>query len=638
MINKIYTSIIWLFIINIHSIAQHTSSDKKAVQYYEKGLQESLQLNNKAALNLFKQAIEKDSNFAEAHFQIGRINEHNNELADLAISHYNKAISISENHKHYIHSILNISLLHIKKNNYSQALAFLQKANTKNTDAHLKNKISKLIANCVFGSEQIKTNSTINLTELNSPFNEMNAEYFPSMTADKETFIFTGKNTQDSDENIYITQLENGIFGTPKSISDKINTPNNEGTASISGDGNTLVFTACNNPLTIQGSCDLFVSYKKNNDWSKPINLGKNINTENWESQPSLSIDGRTLYFVSNRKGGAGAKDIWASQMNDLNQWQIAQNLGKEINTPEDDISPFIHSNSSTLFFASAGHIGMGGLDIFLTHKKNETNWTVPENLGFPINNANDQLSLYITADNKKGYFSIENNLNNYNRQIKLINFDIPDSLKSKFKKTFLLKGVICDKTTNDKLEAEIELVNLADKTVLVKTKSNNQTGEFLTVLNEKTNYGIFVSKKGYLFKSLHIDLNETKGENQSISIELTPIKSKTKETLNNIFFDSGKYDLKTESFIELNKLSGLLKENPNLKIQIAGHTDNTGNKANNMALSQKRANAVVEYLQSNGIDHKFIVAKGYGDSMPITSNVNENEKQQNRRIEIVFE
>ncbi len=636
MSKKNYVSAFILLLVTINTFCQYTSSDKKAIITYEKGLNEVLHLNNQSAAKFFEQTIVKDSNFAEAHYQLGRINERNSENSNLAINNYSKAITISENHKFYLNSLLNISQLYIKKNEYKQALYFLQKASTKTTENQQKNKIERTIKNCLFGIEQTQNNHKINLIELDNPFNLMNSEYFPSMTADKEIFIYTGKTTAASDENIYISNLQNLVWSYPKSISDKINTTKNEGTASISGDGLTLVFTACNNPQTIQGSCDLFVSYKKNSEWSTPINLGKNINSENWESQPSLSADGRTLYFVSNRKSGFGAKDIYSSQLNDLYQWQLAKNLGKEINTNEDDISPFIHSNGSTLFFSSAGHTGMGGLDIYLSEKKNDA-WTVPENLGYPINNANDQLSLFITSDNTKGYFSIEKNLNNNDKKIKLVCFDVPASLQSKFKKTYYLKGVICDNISNQKIGAEIELVNLTNNQILAKTSSDNQTGEFLTVLNETTNYGIFVSKKGYFFKSLHLDLNQLKGENKVISIELTPIKPQMKETLNNIFFDSGKSELKPESYIELNKLLNLLKENPTLKIEIAGHTDNTGNKASNMVLSQKRAVAIVDFLQTKGIESKNTIAKGYGDTKPITDNTNDDAKQLNRRIEIIF-
>jgi hypothetical protein len=196
------------------------------------------------------------------------------------------------------------------------------------------------------------------------------------------------------------------------------------GTCTISADGRTLVFTSCEGRQNF-GSCDLFVSYKVGDEWTEPVNLGNKINSVAWESQPSLSADGRTLYFVSDRRGTYGRRDIWKSLLGEDGYWGGPENMGPNVNTPEDDLSPFIHANSRTLYFSSKGHVGMGGYDLFSTEYQNGQ-WTFPKNLGYPLNNHDDQVSLFVTADGKKGYYAHEEKDGRRYLSSKLYEFNIP--------------------------------------------------------------------------------------------------------------------------------------------------------------------------------------------------------------------
>ena len=312
------------------------------------------------------------------------------------------------------------------------------------------------------------------------------------------------------------------------------------------------------------------------------------------------------------------------------NTWTKATNLGNLINTQSDEISPFIHANGRTLFFASDGHIGMGGLDLFMTEQKIGV-FSKPENLGYPINTYEDQVALFVTSDGKKGYYSSD-----VKRTTKLYEFDIPKELTDKFNGASFVKGIVQDAQTKQNLEVEIELIDLKTNQVLERIKSDAQTGAYTAVLPNGSQYGLFVNKKDYFNKSLAFDFSAKVDANgKIINVLLEPIRKDAKEVLSNIFFDSGKAELRSESFTELDKLQKLLSENPTLQVEISGHTDNVGKDTDNLALSQKRAAAVVAYLVEKGANAAHIKSIGYGETKPILSNDTEENRQLNRRIEM---
>jgi outer membrane protein OmpA-like peptidoglycan-associated protein len=610
-----------------------SSTNKKALDAYAKGVSANQERNLEKAFSEFEEAIERDKIFAEAYFQLGKLYEQTRQFSQ-SIQNYEKAYNSKEQSFVKIPAAQQVGQLLFKKGDYQKALFYLEQA-FPTLAPNIQKRYKLLIENCKFSVEGIKNPLIIKPLELPKSVNAFYSQYFPVLTADRETLVFTGLDNDSKDENIFISRLKENTWTSPETISDKINSPQNEGTASISADGRMLVFTSCNNKKGI-GSCDLFISYKSGEIWTSPVNLGPNINTGEWESQPSLSADGRTLYFVSDRRGGFGRRDIYVSKIDSTGKWAKSQNLGNIINTYEDDLSPFIHANGKTLFFSSEGHVGFGGADLYFSENQKDS-WTKPENLGYPINTHESQVALFITADGKKGYYSLENDVVEKYRRSKLVEIDLPESLQAKFKRTSYLKGIIFDAKTKQKIQADIELIALKNNELQGKLTSDVQTGEFASVLTSGGAYAVFVSKAGYFFKSLNFDFSQKDGNDKTLEIGLEPIQKNTKEVLNNIFFETAKWDLKPESKTELDKLVVLLKTNPNLPIEISGHTDDVGKDTDNLILSQKRAKSVVEYLAKNGVNTLKISTEGYGKSKPISPNDSEENRKLNRRIEVKF-
>lgn len=620
-----YFTILLLFLA-INTFAQ--SPNPKAKEFYEKALKNISERKSVDAIENFQKAIERDSTFADPYFKLGQINEAARSQEN-AIKFYKKAIELRPHDPLLTQGYTYIGTRLVKAGEYTQAKEYLS-FSIKNVpqNSPVMKQLTRQLEQCKFGEEAKNTAMTFKAAEMGATINFKNKQYFPVLTADNETLIFTAR-SDDGDENLYTSQLINGNWSAPKSISDKINTTANEGTCSISADGRTLVFTSCDGKNSL-GSCDLYISKKIGEEWSTPENLGSSINSPFWEAQPSLSNDGRVLYFSSDRQGGYGRKDLWISELNENNVWTKAINLGDVINSANDEISPFIHANGRTLFFASDGHLGMGGLDLFMTETKIGV-YSKPENLGFPVNTHEDQVALFISADGSKGYYSSD-----VKPDIKLFQFDIPKKLSDKFKRASFVKGIVQDASNNQNLSAEIELIDLKTNKVVEKTISDAITGQYTAVLPNGSQYGLFINKKDYFFKSLTFNFSEkTEADGKTINILLDPIKKDVKTVLNNIFFDSGKAELRPESFTELDKLQLLLTQNPSLQVEISGHTDDVGKDTENQILSEKRALSVADYLIKKGINTQNIKVKGYGKTKPIVPNTSEENRQINRRIEM---
>ncbi|MFQ3580042.1 MAG: OmpA family protein, partial [Bacteroidales bacterium] len=415
-------------------------------------------------------------------------------------------------------------------------------------------------------------------------------------------------------------------IGTP------INTAGNEGAQTITADGRHLFFTACNRPDG-KGQCDIYYSYKKGDTWTLPKNLGNPVNTQYWESQPSVSADGRSLFFVSNRPGNLGNTDIYVTHLSDDGKWSPPKNLGKVINTEGSENSPFIHNDGTTLYFASNGHVGMGGMDLFRSTWQNNE-WTTPQNLGYPINTWKDETGLIINAKGDVAIFASERE--DTFGGIDLYQFELPQSIRPL--QVLYLKGIITDSITKQPLAAQIELFDVETSNLIIRSFSDPVTGNFLFTLTVGKEYALNVAKQGYLFYSenFKIKKNDTTLDTYK-TITLQPIQVGKSVILKNIFFDTDSFNLKPASKVELDKLTDFLIKNPTIKIEIGGHTDNTGNKQKNIELSQLRAKSVYNYLVENKITANRLFFKGYGDSKPVVPNTSETNKAKNRRTEFMI-
>ena len=461
-------------------------------------------------------------------------------------------------------------------------------------------------------------------SNINSPY----LEYYPSLTIDGSKMVFTRR--IDNDEDFYESNFVNGAWSKAEPLLGKVNTNLNEGAQNISQDGELLVFTGCNYPEG-EGSCDLYFSVRNNSGWTEAQNLGPLINTEFWESSPSLSPDKKALYFASNRPGGYGGKDIWVSYRQPNGRWGEPQNAGGTINTSGDEGCPFMHADNQTLYFNSNGHTGYGMTDLFLTRRLSDSAWTEPENLGYPINTINDEGSLIVASDGKTSYYASDRS--DTKGGLDIYTFALREDIRPV--KTLWVKGKVYDKKTKAGLPSAVELADVNTRKLATRIQTDEE-GNYLVTLPVGKDYAFNVNRRGYLFYSDNFSLKNNAADSPHVKdIPLQPIEAGAQVVLRNIFFETKQFSLQPSSAGELDKLAALMNDNPRMKIQISGHTDNVGQPKDNLSLSENRARAVVSYLLTRGISPQRMVSKGYGAEKPIADNTTENGRALNRRTEL---
>ena len=616
------------------------TKNKKAVDLYMQADNYRVRAQYNEALAALNEAITRDKNFTEAYYRMG--------LVYIGKKNYDEAIRSFENGLRTTENIAKQKVFwydmadcYFALGNYEQAKVYAEKfsiAETSNTQKieHVR----KLLRDVSFAIENNKIYGQYKRKALSDTVNAWMMQYFPVLTADQQQLIFTRRrgdnmNINEDDEDIVVAKKDvRGRWTKPVSLSDNINTATmNEGTCTISADGRTLIFTSCIG-RQVYGSCDLFVTRKIGDAWSAPENLGPNVNTPAWESQPSLSADGRTLYFVSDRRGGSyGRRDIWVTSQNEKGEWMKARNAGKLINSIYDEISPFIHVNNRTLYFASNGLTGFGGYDVFYSERDTTGTWQKPLNMGAPINNHEDQFALFITADGKKGYYAHEEVTAKGETLSRIFEIEIPEANRLKFCSGYV-KGKVYDTQTKKPLAASIELVNLATDERELIVNSDSVSGEYLMILTQGAEYALYINKRAYLFQSINFNYTNTQACEPVVKdIGLEKISKGTSIVLNNIFFAFDQYALEDKSKTELLRLIIFMIDNPQVKITISGHTDNVGKPQYNKQLSTKRAQAVYNYLIQNNINASRLRYIGFGADQPIATNDTEAGRQVNRRI-----
>ncbi|MFP4092613.1 MAG: OmpA family protein [Cyclobacteriaceae bacterium] len=616
---------------------KYTSKSKKAISYYEQSTNYFIRRQFGPAMELLDAAVRKDGDFAEAHFRLSQIHQMMGNEAKMQ-HHLKKVVKSQYDNPAFAEAHALLAQKYFEEAQYEDARKLAEHViNMNHAHKIIKDDCHYLLANISYTQENIDKPVDFKPVPVEGGINQLALQYFPVLTVDQQSMIFTARVGlgPQYDEDIYISKKgKDGQWGRPESLSDNINGPSNEGTSTITADGRTLIFTACQDRSGF-GSCDLFISRKVGDQWSVPKNLGKEINSSAWESQPSLSADGRTLYFVSDRAGGLGRRDIYVSRLQENGEWCKAENLGKEINTPRDEVSPFIHVNGQTLYFASNGLPGFGKFDLYMS-EKSQGEWTSPVNLGYPINTNEDQASLFITADGKDAYYSLEKRQGERYVSSIIYTFEIPEAIQVRNRSSFV-EGIVYDASTKQPMKARVELVDLQKQEEISGVNSDPKNGEYLMVLTEGSKYALYVDQEGYLFQSLAFDYVIDQGAELQkpvkIDIYLQPITKGKETVLNNIFFDVDKYEIKEISEPELNKIITFMQENPEVRIAINGHTDNQGSASYNEELSAKRAKAVFDYLVNAGISEDRLAYKGYGQSKPIATNETEEGRQKNRRI-----
>ncbi len=502
--------------------------------------------------------------------------------------------------------------------------------------AELKRTSENLLL-CDFRGKMMKNPVPFSPVNIGPNVNSSGYEYINAVSLDEGQLYFTRKGADPrSDESFFRSVSARSATGqlnwSPAiEIGAPINTPGNEGALCVSPDGMTIIITCCSRADSY-GSCDLYSSRKVGKNWSEPQNLGPDVNTTAWESQPCLAADGSTLFFVSTRRGGHGGSDIWKSSLQADGSWSMPVNLGDSINTPADEMAPFIHPDGRTLYFSSRGHQGMGGADLFVSRKDAGGNWQKPENIGYPVNTNLDEINLIINAKGSEAFISAvrENGFGNTD----IYRFELPK--QSRPASVSYVHGKVYDKNTLNPLAAAFELIDMQNNGVVVNSSSDPVSGEFVMSLPVDKEYALNVSCKGYLFFSTNFSLNKMNDSVNPVKLDI-PMQAVAvgeKVVLHNIFFDTDKFELLPDSKAELGILLGFLSKNPVMHIEIGGHTDTEGSETHNLTLSQNRAKSVYDYLISKGINAEKLSYKGYGETMPISGNDTPEGRANNRRTE----
>jgi len=525
-----------------------------------------LDLSN--AESLLKEAISYDRDFFEAYLMLGDLLAKQKRYSEASMNYRNSVRIDSLFYKPVFYSL---AVSEMKSGDYKRALMHFNVYLAQDGMLEKNRKVAiKNVLDCEFALKAMMNPVPFNPESAGTGINTADDEYWPSITADGETLMFTRQQVQGDNshqtvqEDFYISQFSGDSWLKAANAGYPLNTRQNEGAQSLSSDGKSMFFTACERQGGM-GSCDIYYSSFSDGRWSEPVNLRSPVNSSSWESQPSFSSDGRTLFFSSSRPGGSGGKDLWLTRLNDKNYWSKPVNLGGEINTGGDEMSPFIHFDGKTLYFASDGRVGMGGFDIFRTSLNDDSTWTDPQNLGYPINTYNDEMGLVISSDGQKAYFSSVRNKKNGKD---IFSFNLYESARPM--PVSYLKGKVYDKETGMLLKADYELINLSDNKKTLKS-STDGSGSFLVCLPSGYNYGINVSRSGYLFYSENFMLEgeHPMAEPYIKRINLSPMKVGESMQLTNVFYEVDSWELKKESLMELDNLVRLLSVNKNIIIEI---------------------------------------------------------------------
>lgn len=640
----------------------YSSKDKKAIELVEKA-QKIGQTNFAEAISYCDKALERDPNFWEAHLLAGEFCEYTKQNK-AAIEHYRAALRINPQHSRTGSTYYYLGMLEYKENDFDNAIKSLTTfTQIKMANPEFVKEANQAIEMSNQALEELKNPINFNPINLGAGVNTADPEYFPTITVDGKTILFTRlihdervpapEEQYKKQEDFFVSNLnEYNVWGKAFPMPTNINTIRNEGAPTISADGRSLIFVACSmgdvidygEGRTGKGSCDLFITKRLGQQWTNPVNLPGKINTGSWESQPSLSSDGKTMYFVRrvSSRGTQSDADIFVSTLQEDGTWGAAVRLPNTINTPLMEESVLIHPDGKTLYFASRGHKGFGGLDIYISRMDASGNWSEAENLGYPINTQYDENSLMVSADGEIAFFASDR-AGGFG-DLDLYYFMMPDKFKPV--KTLYFDGLVYDKTTENPVPGKFSLIDIKTGKEVITSDADPITGAFTVSLPLDCEYVLNVSYPGYNFFSQNF--NMTIPENQEafhMDVPLIPISAPgIPVALKNVFFDLNKATLRPESTVELNKLRDFLKANPTIKIQIAGHTDTRGDAAENLKLSDARAKSVMDYLIANGIEASRMTSKGYGETKPIYSDEEiakqtteagkEKLHQENRRTE----
>lgn len=627
-------------------------------------------------------AADLDTTFLRANFEAGEL--HMRTIGkDLAVKYFLRVFRQDPNYRFDIQYWIGRSYqmgLNFDKaiefyNMYKERLA--AKPNYQGRDKVDLAVVERAIYECQNGKEFVANPGNYSIVNIGREINSEYEDYAPVLNGDETEIIFTSRRREDNlnenvfednkpYEDIFISKKVGDTWERARNIGPVVNTPYHNSNLALSKDGNTLFIYNDDN------GGDIYYSERDaNGNWGTPVPLPGIINSSFNEKSISMSSDERTLYFASDRPGGFGGIDIYRATLDSKGQWTNVRNLGPKINTEFDEEGPFIDQDNVTLYFSSKGHKGMGGHDIFKSVFNPETNeWSDPENLGYPINTPDDDVYFVASADGKRAYYSsVREDGMGYTDIYMIV---IPEGLKDtepivaaadttstkpvepqepvekdpvtvpeKPAATMPLHYVVSvvDAESQSPLNARVRLQGLRDNVIVASTPAGDGVTDFTIAGPQEKQYRLSVELDGYVFVNETVTLPGAGTEPRTINrtVALRKLAVGVSGVLRNIYFDFDKWSFTSESYNELNKLERMMQQNPNIRVEISGHTDNIGTKTYNMYLSRKRAEAVKDFLTGKGIDARRIKATGYGETRPLASNDDEKEgRELNRRVEFL--
>lgn len=625
--------------------AKYTTTDKGAIKRYESG-NSCMGLRNWAcAESEFTKAAEADPRFIEPRIMLADIAERNGKH-EVAMTRYREVMAIDP--EFFPVARLHLADLEFLSGQYAAAQRNYEAYLEQEQEPQRKARARLGIRNCEFAARAIQQPVPFEPKNLGPNVNSADPEYYPCITADDGTLMFTRRvkapeiPVYGMQEDFYVSRRDlegNWKAAIPLPV---VNTRAfNEGAGTLSPDGRFLIFTKCaledgtyGGSLSGEGSCDLFISRRVGDRWGVPQNLGTPVNSSHWETQPSLASDGRTLYYIrgSVARDGIKSMDIWTTTMADDGTWSKPVKLGDQVNTPYQEESVQIHPDGHTLYFSSNGHPGFGGLDIFMSRKQDDGSWGPALNLGYPINTSADENSILVDAIGRLAYFASDRA--GGEGDLDLYSFPLYEEARPLA--VSYIRGKVFDAATQAPVEADVQLFDLRTGNLATGAYSDPKSGEFLVCLPAGRSYALNATADGYLFYSENYDVAEGDlKEPLSLDVPLGKLATGSTIALRNIFFNTASYELLPTSNAELDKLVKLMKANPTLRIELGGHTDNVGADAANLTLSQQRANAVRDHVVAQGVDGARITAKGYGETNPVATNDTEAGRALNRRTEV---
>ncbi|MGC9331778.1 MAG: OmpA family protein [Bacteroidales bacterium] len=638
------------------------SENKKAQEHFAKAM-ELYYENRDQSNNYLLKALEEDHDFADAYYVLADIAYQQYQNSTLpkqkkafmtkALNYMIKVVNVCPGYDEYRVNYLIGENFYIKKED-EKALEYLEFYLEHGNKEDPEYSAAKSIIDELKVIRELKQNPVPFNPEPVKGISTPDDEYLPLISPDGELMFFTRRYLKNDINSIYGDRIIEEFtvaskadssymhYNNSKAMPPPFNKGNNQGGISITIDNSCLFVTQCEFVSADYRNCDIYLSKYTNSGWTELINLGPNINnTWTWESQPSISPDGKTIFFASIRPENFGnnddnnqTSDIYYSNLQKDGSWSKAQNIGQPINTDGNEKSPFFHADNKTLYFSSDRHAGLGGYDIFYSQYI-DGEWQKPVNIGYPINTEKDELGFVVNTQGDRAYFASNQLAHKGKGGYDIFGFELHENARPG--KVLFVRGQLFDVKNTPLMDARVEIKNINTSEVS-EGVVNDETGDYAVAVrmdeDQDNDYIMLVKKDNYSFTSKYIDPEELENNELIIDMEVKPIEKGQSVKINDIFFEFGSDEFDYKSTIVLDNFIEFLNDNPGIKFEIHGHTDNIGKASANMVLSRKRAMSVYNYLHHNGIDKSRMDYKGFGENQPVASNNTEEGRAKNRRTE----